>query len=197
VAEDFTDANGDGTWDDGICTILESLPFREMEDSSYFLQYTKAGLIFGVFASVILLLILLNLSRLGKQMRAVADNPHLAASSGINVERIHATTAFLAAGVSGFGGVLFGMYTRVNPEVGLSILLPAFAVIVLGTLGSVRGALIASIIVGLVRTLSETALYGIGPALERPSYSEFGEAMPYMFLIGVLMMMELRMINLY
>ena len=189
VAEDFTDANGDGAWDDGICTILESLPFREMEDSSYFLQYTKAGLIFGVFASVILLLILLNLSRLGKQMRAVADNPHLAASSGINVERIHATTAFLAAGVSGFGGVLFGMYTRVNPEVGLSILLPAFAVIVLGTLGSVRGALIASIIVGLVRTLSETALYGIGPALERPSYSEFGEAMPYMFLIGVLMIM--------
>ena len=122
-------------------------------------------------------------------MRAVADNPHLAASSGINVERIYATTAFLAAGVSGFGGVLFGMYTRVNPEVGLSILLPAFAVIVLGTLGSVRGALIASVIVGLVRAISETALYGIGPALDRPSYSEFGEAMPYIFLIGVLMIM--------
>ena len=160
-----------------------------MQDSSYFLQYTKAGLIIGVFASVVLLLFLLNLSRLGKQMRAVADNPHLAASSGINVERIYATTAFLAAGVSGFGGVLFGMYTRVNPEVGLSILLPAFAVIVLGTLGSVRGALIASVIVGLVRAISETALYGIGPALDRPSYSEFGEAMPYIFLIGVLMIM--------
>ncbi|MDG1544069.1 MAG: ABC transporter permease [archaeon] len=187
--EDFTDSNGNGFWDDGICTVIESLPFREMQDSSYFLQYTKAGLIIGVFASVVLLLFLLNLSRLGKQMRAVADNPHLAASSGINVERIHATTAFLAAGVSGFGGVLFGMYTRVNPEVGLSILLPAFAVIVLGTLGSVRGALIASVIVGLVRAISETALYGIGPALDRPSYSEFGEAMPYIFLIGVLMIM--------
>ena len=70
-------------------------------------------------------------------MRAVADNPDLAASSGINVERVHAITAFLAAGMSGFGGVLFGMYVRVNPEVGLSILLPAFSVIVLGTLGSV------------------------------------------------------------
>ena len=188
-SEAFTDNNGNGIWDDGICTIIEQLPFREMSDSSYFLQYTKAGLILGVFASVILLLFLLNLSRLGKQMRAVADNPHLAASSGINVERIHATTAFLAAGVSGFGGVLFGMYTRVNPEVGLSILLPAFAVIVLGTLGSVRGALIASIIVGLVRAISETALYGVGSALDRPSYSEFGEAMPYIFLIGVLMLM--------
>jgi ABC-type branched-subunit amino acid transport system permease subunit len=187
--EAFTDNNGNGIWDDGICTIIESLSFREISDSDYFLQYTKAGLIFGVFASVILLLFLLNLSRLGKQMRAVADNPHLAASSGINVEGIHATTAFLAAGVSGFGGVLFGMYTRVNPEVGLSILLPAFAVIVLGTLGSVRGALIASLIVGLVRAISETALFGIGPALDRPSYSEFGEAMPYIFLIGVLMIM--------
>ena len=188
-AEIFTDTNGNGVWDDGLCTITEYLSFYESGESSYFLQYTKSSLIIGVFAAVIMLIFMLNWTRLGRQMRAVADNPDLAASSGINVERIHATTAFLAAGMSGFGGVLFGMYVRVNPEVGLSILLPAFSVIILGTLGSVRGALIAAIIVGLVRSIAEPILIGSGSALDRPSYAAFGEAMPYMFLIAVLMVM--------
>ena len=183
--------NFSSTWDadSGICTVTEYLSFFESAESSYFLQYTKSSLIIGVFGAVILLIIMLNRTRLGRQMRAVADNPDLAASSGINVERVHAITAFLAAGMSGFGGVLFGMYVRVNPEVGLSILLPAFSVIVLGTLGSVRGALIASVIVGLVRSISEPILIGAGSELDRPSYAAFGEAMPYMFLIAVLMVM--------
>ena len=183
--------NFSSTWDtdSGICTVTEYLPFFYSDESTYFLQYTKAALIIGVFSAVILLILMLNRTRLGRQMRAVADNPDLAASSGINVERVHAITAFLAAGMSGFGGVLFGMYVRVNPEVGLSILLPAFSVIVLGTLGSVRGALIASVIVGLVRSISEPILIGAGSELDRPSYAAFGEAMPYMFLIAVLMVM--------
>ena len=188
-AESFTDLNGNGAWDDGVCTITEYLSFFESSDSAYFLQYTKSALIIGVFAAVMLLILMLNWTRLGRQMRAVADNPDLAASSGINVERIHSITAFLAAGMSGFGGVLFGMYVRVNPEVGLSILLPAFSVIILGTLGSVRGALIAAIIVGLVRSIAEPILIGSGSALDRPSYAAFGEAMPYMFLVAVLMVM--------
>ena len=188
-AESFTDTNGNGVWDDGLCTITEYLSFYESGESSYFLQYTKSSLIIGVFVAVIMLILMLNWTRLGRQMRAVADNPDLAASSGINVERIHAITAFLAAGMSGFGGVLFGMYVRVNPEVGLSILLPAFSVIILGTLGSVRGALIAAVIVGLVRSIAEPILIGSGSALDRPSYAAFGEAIPYMFLIAVLMVM--------
>ena len=179
------------SWDasSGLCNVTEFLSFREMDDTAYFLQHTKAALIIGVFASVILLLIMLNMTRLGRQMRAVADNPDLAASSGINVERVHMTSAFLAAGISGFGGVLFGMYVRVNPNVGLTILLPAFSVIVLGTLGSVRGALIASVIVGMVRAISAPVLNSAGSDLERSSYGAFEEAMPYMFLIGVLMLM--------
>ncbi|HIA97676.1 MAG TPA: hypothetical protein EYO15_00625, partial [Marine Group III euryarchaeote] len=119
----------------------------------------------------------------------VADNPDLAASSGINVERVHMTSAFLAAGISGFGGVLFGMYVRVNPNVGLTILLPAFSVIILGTLGSIRGALIASVIIGMVRAISAPVLISAGSKLDRPSYAAFEEAMPYLFLIGVLMLM--------
>ena len=183
--------NFSSSWDSdsGICNVMEYLPFREMADASYFLQHTKAALIIGVFAAVILLILMLNMTRLGRQMRAVADNPDLAASSGINVERVHMTSAFLAAGISGFGGVLFGMYVRVNPNVGLTILLPAFSVIILGTLGSIRGALIASVIIGMVRAISAPVLISAGSKLDRPSYAAFEEAMPYLFLIGVLMLM--------
>ncbi|MDP6659282.1 MAG: ABC transporter permease [Candidatus Poseidoniia archaeon] len=176
--------------------LRDQIPFYEWvtvktngDPYLYALVYSKALLIIGVFSAVLLLLLLLNRTRLGRQMRAVADNPDLAASSGIHVERIHATSAFLSAGISGLGGVLFAMVTRVNPEVGLSILLPSFAVVVLGTMGSVRGAMIAAIIIGFVRASSEPVLVGIGNPLDRASFSAFGEIVPYIFLIGVLMVM--------
>ena len=61
----------------------------------YAFAYSKVVLIVGMFGAVILLLILLHRTRLGRQMRAVADNPDLAASSGIHVERVHGSTPFL------------------------------------------------------------------------------------------------------
>lgn len=165
------------------------LAFYNTVEDDYYLQYTKAVLIVGIFSVAFLLLIGLNVTKLGRQMRAVADNPDLAAASGINVEKVHAQTAFLAAGISGICGVLLSLFVRINPNLGLSILLPSFAVIVLGTLGSVRGAIIASVIVGFVRTTSESVLIDVGPVLGRSSYAAFGEAMPYMFLVGALMTM--------
>lgn len=157
--------------------------------ADYGFAYTKAALIAGVFASVLLLLLLLHRTRLGRQMRAVADNPDLAASSGIHVERIHTTSAFLSAGLSGLGGALLAAVLPINPELGLSLLLPAFAVIVLGTIGSVPGAFVGSIIVGLVRSLSEPILIGAGNPLNRPTATGFAEVMPFIFLIGVLLLM--------
>ena len=64
----------------------------------------KGALPMTVFISVAMLVILLSKSRLGMRMRAVADNPELAASSGINVESIQLVSAFLSAGVTGPGG---------------------------------------------------------------------------------------------
>ena len=58
--------------------------------------YHKGAVPFVIFSSVLLLMLLLNKTRLGRRMRAVADNPDLAASSGINVEGVHLTSAFLS-----------------------------------------------------------------------------------------------------
>ena len=151
--------------------------------------YYKGAIPVLIFTSVILLLILLRKTRLGRRMRAVADNPDLAASSGINVERIQLTSAFLSAGISGMGGAIFAMTLRFTPETAFTLLLPSFAVIVLGTIGSIPGAIVGSLIVGFVRALSSPVLIGIGLPLGRSNYTALDGVMPYVFLVAILMIM--------
>lgn len=154
----------------------------------YGFAYSKAAMVIGIFLVVLLMLILLHRTRLGRQIRAVADNPDLAASSGIHVERVHSSSAFLSAGIAGFGGALLAAILPINPMLGLTLLLPAFAVIVLGSVGSMAGVIIAGLIVGLLRALSEPILIGAGNALDRPTASGFAEVTPFIFLIGLLLL---------
>lgn len=154
----------------------------------YGFNYSKIALVVGIFSAVVLLLFILHRTRLGSQMRAVADNPGLAASSGIYVERVHGSTAFLSSGIAGFGGALLAVILPINPELGLSLLLPAFAVIVLGSIGSIPGVIIGALIVGLLRAVSEPVLIGAGNALDRPTASGFAEVMPFIFLVGLLLL---------
>ena len=151
--------------------------------------YYKGAVPVVIFSAVLLLLLLLNKTRLGRRMRAVADNPELAASSGINVERVHLTSAFLSAGLSGMGGAIFALTLRFNPETAFTLLLPSFAIIVLGTIGSVPGAIVGSLVVGFVRALSSPVLIGIGMPLGRSNYSALDGVMPYIFLVAILMIM--------
>tara|TARA_B100001250_G_C19812952_1_gene796689 strand:+ start:422 stop:4324 length:3903 start_codon:yes stop_codon:yes gene_type:complete len=151
--------------------------------------YHKGAVPAVIFSSVILLLLLLKKTRLGRRMRAVADNPELAASSGINVDRVQLTSAFLSAGISGLGGAIFAMTLRYNPETAFALLLPSFAIIVLGTIGSIPGAIVGSLIVGFVRALSSPVLIGIGLPLGRSNYSALDGVMPYIFLVAILMIM--------
>ncbi|MFL2971029.1 MAG: ABC transporter permease [Candidatus Thalassarchaeaceae archaeon] len=151
--------------------------------------YYKGAVPVVMFSAVLLLMLLLNKTRLGRRMRAVADNPELAASSGINVERVHMTSAFLSAGISGMGGAIFALTLRFNPETAFTLLLPSFAIIVLGTIGSIPGAVIGSLVVGFVRALSSPVLIGIGSPLGRSNYSALDGVMPYIFLVAILMIM--------
>ncbi|HJM55372.1 MAG TPA: ABC transporter permease [Poseidonia sp.] len=151
--------------------------------------YYNAAMPFVIFASVGLLMLLLTKTRLGRRMRAVADNPELAASCGINVERVHMTSAFLSAGISGIGGAIFAMTIRYSPETGFTLLLPAFAVIVLGTIGSIRGAVFGAVLIGFVRSISSPILMGIGGPLERSNYANLSEVMPYVMIIAILFIM--------
>ena len=78
-----------------------------------------------------------------------------------------------------------------SPQTAFTLLLPAFAVIVLGTIGSVPGAIVASLIIGFVRAVSEPVLSGIGneSALDRSNYFALGAVTPYAIIIAILMIM--------
>jgi branched-chain amino acid transport system permease protein len=88
-------------------------------------------------------------TRIGKATRAVADSPALAASSGINVDRVISVVWSVGAGLAGMSGVLLGMTQGFDYQLGFKILLLVFAAVVLGGLGSVWGAIIGSLVIGI------------------------------------------------
>ncbi|HET7388039.1 MAG TPA: hypothetical protein VFJ19_15395 [Nocardioidaceae bacterium] len=104
-----------------------------------------------VFSAIVLVLISLAVqkTKIGKATRAVADNPALAASSGINVDRVISVVWTVGAGLAGLSGVLLGMTQGFDYQIGFKILLLVFAAVVLGGLGSVWGALVGSFIIGI------------------------------------------------
>ncbi len=97
---------------------------------------------------------LLQRTRIGKAMRAVSDNPDLAASSGIDVEGVIRFVWALGASLACLGGVLFSLNERVAFNTGFNLLLLMFAGITLGGLGTAYGALVGSFVVGFVVNVS-------------------------------------------
>jgi branched-chain amino acid transport system permease protein len=96
----------------------------------------------------------LQLSRFGKAMRAVADNPDLARLKGIDPVKIAVASIFLGAGLSGVGGVLIGLDTSIDPLTGYRVLLSVFAAAVLGGLGSIPGAVVGALALGIAEELA-------------------------------------------
>ena len=94
-------------------------------------------------------------SRTGKATRAISDNPDLAAASGIDVERVIRVVWILAAGLAGLSGVLWAYFRPgIKWDMGAQILLLIFAAVTLGGLGTAFGALLGSLIVGLLVEVS-------------------------------------------
>lgn len=119
------------------------------------LAITNVNLACIVISVVVLVgvALMLQRTRIGKAMRAVADNRDLAASSGIDVERVVTFVWCLGGGLAALGGVLFGMSElagRVQWEMGFKLLLLMFAGITLGGLGTAYGAFLGCVIVGLL-----------------------------------------------
>lgn len=114
-------------------------------------QLQSLGFAVAIMAAVFLFL---RYTRFGKAMRAVADNPDLARLKGIDPARIAIATIFLGAGLSGVGGVLIGLDTTIDPLTGYRVLLSVFAAAVLGGLGSIPGAVIGALSLGIAEELA-------------------------------------------
>ena len=93
-------------------------------------------------------------TRAGKAMRAVADNPTLAGIKGINDKTIARTVSFVGMGLAGLGGMLLGLDTTIDPLTGFRAILSIFAAAVVGGLGSVPGAVVGALVIGIGEELS-------------------------------------------
>lgn len=108
-------------------------------------------------------------SRTGRAMRAVADDPELAAVAGLDTEKVIRWTWIIGASLAAVAGVFAGMDTDVHPNLGWNLLLPMFAATILGGIGKPMGAMAGGIIIGLAEELSTYNWIGEA-SLIPPSY---------------------------
>jgi branched-chain amino acid transport system permease protein len=118
------------------------------------LPYTSA------FALAITILVIglghtfLSVSRTGKAMRATFQNREVAELVGVNTDRIHGLTFALGAGLAALGGILIAPIFSISPDMGTLAAMKAWSVTILGGMGSLPGALIAGVVIGLAESLA-------------------------------------------
>ncbi len=110
--------------------------------------------------------LLLTRTRIGKAMRATADNPELAQVRGINTEQVIAWTWMISGALAASAGVMYGLTSQLRPEMGFWLLLPVFAGTIMGGIGSPLGALAGAMIIGIVQEVSAAFIDpAYGPAV--------------------------------
>jgi len=97
---------------------------------------------------------LLQNTKIGKAMRAVADDIDLARVTGINVEQVVLWTWIISASLTGLGGQMYGLVTNVRPDMGWFLIMPMFAAVTLGGIGNPYGAIAGAFIIGIAQEVS-------------------------------------------
>ena len=116
-------------------------------------------------------------SPIGRAMRAVSENPMLARVAGVDVERVIRATWLIGAALACAAGVMLGLTVQIRPFMGFDMLLPLFAAAILGGIGSVPGAVLGGLIVGLAEA---SAVQVVG--------SDYRAAIAFLILIAVLLL---------
>ena len=101
---------------------------------------------------------LMNKSRLGKSLRASADNPDAAIYMGINVDRAHRLAFGFGVGITAIGGGLLASNAPFQPYIGTEYVIIMYAGVVLGGLGSIRGAFLGGLSIGVLQQVSAIIL---------------------------------------
>jgi branched-chain amino acid transport system permease protein len=126
--------------------------------------YRLFTIVLGIVIFAALALVL-NRTQIGAMIRAGVDNDEMAACLGINVERLFFIVFCVGCALAGLAGVVAAPVLSVTPDMGLQILIPTLIVIVIGGLGSLKGAIIGSLIYGFVTTFGAVFLPGFASVL--------------------------------
>jgi branched-chain amino acid transport system permease protein len=132
----------------GSVELIPGVPYPAYRLAIIVTGLTVAGLLYVLIAR----------TRLGMQIRASASNRDMAEAIGINTPMLYSAVFALGAGLAGLAGLMAAPILAVESGMGESILIETFVVIVIGGLGSIRGAFLAALLVGLVDTLGRAFL---------------------------------------
>jgi len=126
-------------------------------------------MIIGIVSIILLLVVMLG-TTIGRRMRAYSDNSVLASVSGINLNQVVLATWIISGALMGVTGVMQGLSQGAfESNMGWALLLPIFAAVVLGSIGNIRGALVGGLVLGLVMELSTwSVLFGGIPGSWKP-----------------------------
>ncbi|MFW2588773.1 urea ABC transporter permease subunit UrtB [Sagittula sp. SSi028] len=115
------------------------------------ISYIRIAIFVLALIFLALLLFILKRTRLGLEVRAVTQNPRMAASMGINPDRIKMMTFGLGSGIAGIAGVAIGLYAKVTSEMGADYIVQSFMTVVVGGVGNVWGTLAGATMIGTLQ----------------------------------------------
>jgi branched-chain amino acid transport system permease protein len=150
------------SWLAGSIELIPGVPYP-----SYRIAVIAVGIAVGV-----LLYLLFTRTRLGMQIRAGASNREMAGALGVNIRLLYTLVFGLGTLLAGLAGVMAGPILAVESGMGESILILTFVVIVIGGIGSIRGALLGALLVGLVDTLGRAFLPLLLRLFFSPAYAD-------------------------
>jgi len=170
-----------------------TLPVPEVFTGSIVLM---SGLLYPVWRLVVIasglaiaagLYVLVTYTRIGMLVRAGATNARMVSALGVNIERLFMVVFGFGTMLAGFAGIMIAPIISVEPGMGDNILILAFVVIVIGGIGSIRGAFIAALLIGLVDTLGRSFSVDILRLMMGPSPARMAGPAIASMLIYVLM----------
>jgi neutral amino acid transport system permease protein len=142
----FIWGGGNQSYDLPVQTALDIMGLK--------IRYNLIVVIGLAFLSVLVLHLLLKYAKIGKAMRAVADDLDLASVSGIDVQRVVLWTWIIAGGLTALSGGLYALVQSPRPNMGWFLILPMFASIILGGIGNPYGAILGALIIGIAQEVS-------------------------------------------
>jgi urea transport system permease protein len=112
------------------------------------ISYIRIAIFVLALLFLLFFLWLMNRTRLGLEVRAVTQNPSMAASMGINPDRINMLTFGLGSGIAGIAGVAIGLFAKVTSELGNDYIVQSFMTVVVGGVGNIWGTLAGALLIG-------------------------------------------------
>jgi branched-chain amino acid transport system permease protein len=143
----------------------------------------RAGIILVGVAVAVLLWVLVTRTRLGMRIRAGASNRTMVSALGVNIRLLYTLVFGLGAALAGLAGAMAGPIYSVQPGMGEAILIQVFVVIVIGGIGSIRGAMVGAIVVGMADTLGRAFLKPmLATVISPPAADKAGPALASMLI---------------